>query len=1143
MPEAEQTSWFNRRLDEATGSLNYAGKILDKTFGGRAIRGILGGRPEEALSIIPGSDTLGLTREDNTVQGTDVLRHLGFISNDDGWQNQAAGFGAELALDPSTFLGIGALTKGGQAAAKAGTLAGKTSERIAAGQAKLLDFGFPLQKTLFGIDRTPFNIGGADTSAAIARNFLGAPLSAAESVAKTAEAYPGEWTRRVLGFNPVTLAGNVGDAAYRQSRVLFDQPVLGANSRTMQDVAGETISPAFRALKGDVDIQAGKMAVDLHTIAGADSDKMKLAQQYMTRVVETPKDVDAKLATMQDFLEKQGLKGSDRMREVRSILEDNAATDADKLDRLKGSLVDSGMKDDVVDKQMGLMKLIGEQTRKEAAINGPEALKFSSVFSPDELKVLGDHAQASKDLFEQWNTLEQSFGAKSPSLVDVMDYAPRQMGHVPKQPGESLPTYFARTVKSMTARHEFQQGRLDAFHDIPGGTDALNTLGKDARFSGSAREMAPGVPTTDLAATDALLPILTGKTRQELEDVVGGDLAIKKASDLADRLKNLDPIYAKTQSDIFPLDFAARFKQRGHAYAKVDATQQGIYEGIARTAQPREAFGSGQATQLTDLLNQAGLDARVSPDVAPTAWSILADRMKLQNVDDVKNLWVPNDVARDLRKLGKAWSSPEDIKPVMQAWSMAMNMFKSAVTVPYPGFHVRNIATALFDMHRDDALSIRALKNADQVRRGGYLDAKIAEQLYPGMAPKEATNEWLKTVAGTDTGFTRIGRQSDEVLGGLGGNLQYNLPTTTGVPTSYLDNAKQFGQSLLPDSSKWSDIRAAYSPIGMAGVGDVKDTNKIVAAGRGVQQAIEDTVRPAHLLELQLQGVPLQEAAMRVKKYQRDYDPSSFTEFENKVMKQIIPFYSFTRKNLPPILEDLVKNPGKITPAMRLISGVRDPSQFAPAYMAEGASIPIPGAPDGFSRYISGLGTPLEDSGLQALGSLAKGDISRAMQIAGGGLNPLIKGPLEEAFGRQLYSGRRLDELHVGQVASLGGLLPDTVARQLQQIVSNSPAARFVGTGEQLADPRKGLGPTIANLLTGVKISDIDTAAQQNYAARDLAKNELRSTPNARVQEDVYVPAALKDQLTPEQRLIIDMLRVSNQRAAAQAKERQSQPR
>ena len=52
--------------------LSMIGHALDKYSGARALRGVLGDKPEEALSIIPFSDMMGLTKPENAVSGADL---------------------------------------------------------------------------------------------------------------------------------------------------------------------------------------------------------------------------------------------------------------------------------------------------------------------------------------------------------------------------------------------------------------------------------------------------------------------------------------------------------------------------------------------------------------------------------------------------------------------------------------------------------------------------------------------------------------------------------------------------------------------------------------------------------------------------------------------------------------------------------------------------------------------------------------------------------------------------------------------------------------------------------------------------------------------------------------------------------------
>jgi hypothetical protein len=108
----EEDSILGRITGSALGGLGYVGSVLEKTFGGRALRGVLAGKPRELLSPIPFSDTLGITDEQDRVSGKELLG----LGEDSGWGGTLAGIGAELALDPAMYLSFGgaALTKAGQ---------------------------------------------------------------------------------------------------------------------------------------------------------------------------------------------------------------------------------------------------------------------------------------------------------------------------------------------------------------------------------------------------------------------------------------------------------------------------------------------------------------------------------------------------------------------------------------------------------------------------------------------------------------------------------------------------------------------------------------------------------------------------------------------------------------------------------------------------------------------------------------------------------------------------------------------------------------------------------------------------------------------------------------------------------------------
>lgn len=92
-------------------ALGWVGESVAKP--GRVVRGLLGDRPDEALNVIPFSDTFGLTDPSRQVHGRDLLRQIGWQDDGEGdYGGAVAGFGVDVLTDPLTWAG-GALLSGG----------------------------------------------------------------------------------------------------------------------------------------------------------------------------------------------------------------------------------------------------------------------------------------------------------------------------------------------------------------------------------------------------------------------------------------------------------------------------------------------------------------------------------------------------------------------------------------------------------------------------------------------------------------------------------------------------------------------------------------------------------------------------------------------------------------------------------------------------------------------------------------------------------------------------------------------------------------------------------------------------------------------------------------------------------------------
>lgn len=135
--DLSQNPWINNFATQgALTGLQYLGGTLSKlknaAFGFAG--GLAEGDPLQAVkelgNLIPFSDTLGLTNTpdglltEKPVEGRDLLRKTGLAGPENNWGNFGAGLALDIALDPMNWvLGpLGALTKAGKAAEKAGTL-------------------------------------------------------------------------------------------------------------------------------------------------------------------------------------------------------------------------------------------------------------------------------------------------------------------------------------------------------------------------------------------------------------------------------------------------------------------------------------------------------------------------------------------------------------------------------------------------------------------------------------------------------------------------------------------------------------------------------------------------------------------------------------------------------------------------------------------------------------------------------------------------------------------------------------------------------------------------------------------------------------------------------------------------------------
>jgi len=147
-----------------------------------------------------------------------------------------------------------------------------------------------------------------------------------------------------------------------------------------------------------------------------------------------------------------------------------------------------------------------------------------------------------------------------------------------------------------------------------------------------------------------------------------------------------------------------------------------------------------------------------------------------------------------------------------------------------------------------------------------------------------------------------------------------------------------------------------------------------------------------------------------------NYDPKALTSVE-RGLRSVIPFMTWTRRNIPEMLSVLIHDPSKIGSMGKLQSNMAAVSpevdeDVMPGYMRDMLPIPLP--------FTDKNGNPLmlnPNFGFQDLNRL-----DQPLRDTIASINPLFKVPLEIAFNKDVYFQRDL-EAYKGQLKNAPGYL------------------------------------------------------------------------------------------------------------------------
>ena len=253
---------------------------------------------------------------------------------------------------------------------------------------------------------------------------------------------------------------------------------------------------------------------------------------------------------------------------------------------------------------------------------------------------------------------------------------------------------------------------------------------------------------------------------------------------------------------------------------------------------------------------------------------------------------------------------------------------------------------------------------------------------------------------------------------------------------------------------------------------------------KGMEQRMRYGLYKAQLAK----GVPEEQAAKTVSDTFYDYRISSA---ENRMARDIIPFFQFTAKAVPQQGKFLAENPMALSAFANLSGGSR--GEPLPPYLEGKINIPIGQDEQGNQQVISNLGLPVEALDWLPNPSADLAQLGRQLeQNQVGSSHPLLKTAFATVSGEDPYFGTPYGSY--SKVAGVDMGRPGAAVNQLlgTGLPGASALSGLLGFGSKVSDDRTSAADKLANLLTGAKITSIDP----DVALRQKLQSYLESNPN-----------------------------------------------
>lgn len=412
---------------------------------------------------------------------------------------------------------------------------------------------------------------------------------------------------------------------------------------------------------------------------------------------------------------------------------------------------------------------------------------------------------------------------------------------------------------------------------------------------------------------------------------------------------------------------------------------------IVNTAAIR-SVASSRAVASKEFLTEVGKKFGTKAETAPAGYVAVGAK-------ELKGLVFHPVIAEGIDKFGKKFIEDEGTNQMLKAFDKIQGLWKASVTSLFPAFHGRNAISNVFLNYLDigrAALSPARHALATTMLNTNKVATDLEKSILKGGKVAEDAKMQLDAVLNKPMLTDDFGKKW--TFGELRKEIKDRRVAFGDEFTGFLDIRETIKDKLKKTTLGKETIQK---------VNPFSQENVAFKAGRAVGNTIEQQARILNFMTNLEKTGDVVTAAERTKQFLFDY--TNLSKFEKNVLRRLIPFYTFTRKNLELQVSQLAKQPGKLATQAKLFTTIsktasggaltEEETKNLPSYLQEGLGIVWDRKGDNVTM-INSLGTPIE----QVFSAVKDNTLL-------GSLSPVIAVPLQAAIGKHFFFDRDLKDV------------------------------------------------------------------------------------------------------------------------------------